>query len=127
MFFSEKSILQRHQESFPNALFALQTSFVQDGKLEGFFEHMKDSGLTLNAMRMYSYKDLQSLGPLVAKEFAEKALIQDVNERLLMVELSHPKGYHQFHDQVTRLETFAGVQTFRLGKTKESVKNDLFL
>jgi nucleoside diphosphate kinase homolog 5 len=127
MFFSEKSLLQRHQESFPNALFALQSSFVQNGKLEGFFEHMKDSGLTLNAMRLYSYKDLQSLGQSVAKEFAEKQLVQDINERLLMVELSHPKGYHQFHDQITRLETFTGVQTFRIGKSKESVKKDLFL
>mmetsp|Transcript_6221 Transcript_6221/g.5341 ORF Transcript_6221/g.5341 Transcript_6221/m.5341 type:complete len:284 (+) Transcript_6221:43-894(+) len=128
MFFSDQSLFGREEIKFPNALFVLPQTFMEEGKLEIFFEKMQESGLFLNTMRMYDSEELRTLSPKISENIAENLAKQGtIGGKILMVELSHPDGYRSLHEGVTRIQTFSGASQILMEKSKSKATSNLFL
>ena len=128
LFFSSKSLLTRDLITYPNVVLTLTPSFLEEGRLETLFDHIKDSELELNTMRMYHSSELNKLCSKIGKDVSAQLFKEGATEGdVIVVELSHPEGYQALQEEMVRLETFTGVSSTHLDKGDSKVAEKLFL
>ena len=76
----------------------------------------------IEAMKGISRKVSENIAELMTKERSVGKI-----KKVLLVEVSHPKGYLSLHEGITRIQTFTGVSEFLVEKEQSEVTSSLFV